>query len=437
MPWWSLAPAPPEPPDAWRDFHRRCVDSNGREREAALRDLPRLPAELHGRALPLALARLNDWVPQVRAAALRALPPLLRDELEPAWIDALPAVVRLMGGDRWPEDGTAARDAIQHFLLQSPQRRAALLSCAPQLTRPVQRWLVVQSWHYGSPMEQLYALSQALRGTDAWLAGQALRRLQVLSEDWPLLPGIPDALARAHFPRMRLIALRHQQARGSFPEQDEALALAFSRHGATRHWLFFHADAALKQHVRERAERVLDANGPVQGQLPALQVLHTLDADSLPTYLSAALAHPVARLREAGYVLTLAGVDGDEAAALTCRALADPSPRLQRAALAALIRGRASLTAAELLALSRREPRAAGAVLRALTHFEPFTRVPAALQVLAEQAFATEEVAEELRALKQAWAHSRYGPTGAQTAAVQQAAALLSKHHPELSLMWP
>jgi len=222
-----------------------------------------------------------------------------------------------------------------------------------------------------------------------------------------------------------------------FPQGDEAIALAFSRHGATRHWLLFHADAAVKQQVRARAEQLLDANGPVQGQLLALQLLRALGAELLPAYLSAALAHPTARLREAGYVQTLVSVDADEAAALTCRALADPSPRLRRAALAALDRGRASLTVAQLLALSRREPGATGAVLSALARFEPFSRVPAALQVLAEQPLAADEATKELRALEQAWAWSRYVPTEAQTAALQQAVAQLHERRPELSFMRP
>lgn len=435
MAWWSPLSGTGESPDPWRDFHRRCVDSNGREREAALRDLPRLPAELHGRALPLALARLNDWVPQVRAAALQALPPLLRDELEPAWIDALPAVVRLMGGGRWAEDGTAAREAIQHFLLKSPQRRAALLACAPQLALPVRRWLVVQSWHYGTSAEQLRSVSLSLSGTDARLAGQALRRLQVQSDDWPLLPGIPEALARAHFPHLRLTALRHQQARGSFPQGHVAIDLAFSQHGATRHWLLFYADPLLKRRVCERAERLLDANGPVRGQLLALQVLRALEAQSLPTYLAAALAHPVARLREAVYLQMLTAAVGEEAAALTRRALIDPSPRLQRAALAALSRGRASLTVSELLALSRREPGASGAVLRALARFEPFSRAPAVLQLLAEQALDPGKAADELRALEVALARSRYAPTPSQTQSLQHAAALLRERHPELPVI--
>lgn len=434
MPWWSLAPAtPPQPPDPWRDFHRRCVDSNGREREAALRELPQLPAELHGRALPLALARLNDWVPQVRAVALRALPALLRDELEPDWIAALPAVVRLMGGGRWAEDGTAARDAIQHFLLQSPQRRAALLACAPQLGLPVQRWLAVQSWHYGSSAERLQALSQALQSADARLAGQALRRLQVQSDDWPALDGIRQALARAHFPGLRLAALRHEQVRGRMPPQEEAIELAFGRHGATREWLLFHADAALKQQLCARAERLLDANGPVDGQLAALKILRVLKDEALPARLHAAFNHPVARLRELGYVLGLPDADESQAAALTCRALADPSPRVRRAALTALARGRVSLPAEELLELSRREPRAAPAVLNALAHFEPFTRATAALSVLAEQPVEPHAAAEHLRALERAVARSLYAPTREQAEALQQAAQVLRQRRPELS----
>jgi hypothetical protein len=432
MHWWSPAPTPPDP---WRDFHRRCVDSNGREREAALRDLPGLPAELYGRALPLVLARLNDWVPQVRAAALRALPLLLREELQPAWIDALPGVVRLMGGDRWAQDGVAAREAIQHFLLQSSQRRAALLACSPQLALPVQRWLAVQSWHYGSQGEQRQALCQALQGADARLAGQALRRLQVQSDDWPNLDGIREALARAHFPGLRLAALRHGQARGRLPQQEEAVELAFGRHGATREWLLFHADAALKEKLRERAEGLLDAGGPVFGQIAALQVLCALKAGSLPARVGVAFTHPVARLREVGYVLGLPGVDESQAVALTCRALADPSPRVQRAALTALAHGRVSMTAAELIELSRREARAVVPVLNALAHFDSFTRAAATLSVLAEQPIESRVAAEHLRALERALARRLYALTDQQAAALQHATSSMQQRRPELTFI--
>jgi len=433
MSWWRPAPTPPEPPDPWRDFHRRCVDSNGREREAALRDLSRLPAELHGRALPLVLARLNDWVRQVRAAALQALPLLLRDELEPAWMAALPDVVRLMGGERGAADGAAAREAIQHFLLQSPLRRGALLDCAPQLALPVQRWLVVQSWHYGSSAERLLALCGALRSADARLAGQALRRLQVQGDDWPALDGVREALVQAHFPGLRLVALRHEQVRGRMPPQEEAVELAFGRHGATRDWLLFNADATLKPLLQARAERLLEAQGPVQSQIAALQLLRALEADSLQTHLHKALTHPVARLREVGYVLVLPGVSEAEAVALTCRALADPARRLRRAALKAFARGRVALTAAELLELSRREPRAALSVLNALAQFDAFTRAEAALCVLAEQPVEPHMAIQHLRELERALARSVYALSDRQTAALQRAAAALRTHRPELA----
>ena len=80
-------------------------------------------------------------------------------------------------------------------------------------------------------------------------------------------------------------------------------------------------------------------------------------------------------------VLSLPDADESQAVALTCRALADPSSRVPRAALKALDRGRVSLTAAELLELSRREPRAALPVLDALATFDAFTRAATSLGI--------------------------------------------------------
>lgn len=437
MPWWSLAPAPSEPPDPWRDFHRRCVNSSGYEREAGLRLLARLPAELHGRALPLVLARLNDWVPQVRAAAVQALPLLLRDDLETEWIAALPVVAQLMSGSRWAEDGAAARATIEGFLLRSPSRRAALLACAPQFSRRVRRWLTVQSWRYGTPEEAMHSLLLELRGADAFLARQALLQLQARTPDWPTLPGVGDALARARFPALRLVALRHQQSRGQFPADAEAVELALSRHAATRGWVLFHASPELKARIQQHAERVLGHGLGVSVQLVALQVLHALRASSLPGLLAAMRAHPLARLREAAFVLGLSVCEPDEREGLTVRALADPSRRVQRSGLVALRRGQVSLTAPELLHLLRCQPAAVQPVLRALALLSAPTRVPAALQVLADYTLEPELAAEELRALVTALACHIYAPTVAESDAIRHAAMRLHQRRPELCVAVP
>lgn len=430
-----LNPSPQPDADPWREFHRRCVDSNGYEREAGMRLLHRLPAELHGRALPLVLARLNDWVPQVRAAALQALPQLLRDDLETAWIAALPAVTQLMSGSRWVQDGAAVLADIENFLLKTPQRRAALLACAPQLGLRVQRWLVARSWHHGTPDETLQAVLIALRGADAHLARLALQQLQAMTPDWPTLPGVAGALERARFPALRLTALRHEQARGRFPADPEAVALAFSRHGATRGWLLFHASPALKQQIRHRAEMLLAARPPARAQLVALQLLKELQAPSLSDHLAAACAHPVARLREAGFMLSLSGPG--EHGACVAQALADPARRVQLVALAALRRGQASLTAVELLDLLQRQTAAAEPVLHALALQSAATRVPAALQVLAEPALSLDRAAHELRALAAALACSAYAPTTAQADVIRTAARRLRQRRPELFVVVP
>lgn len=410
-------------PDLWQFFRARCESWNGYDREAALRELPQLPAHLHGAALPLVLARLNDWVPEVRAAAAQALRPLLRDELEAAWIAALPQIVRLMAGKRWAQDGAGTRAAIEHFLLHAPQRRAALLACAPGMALPVQRWLAVQSWHNGPAEQRLAAASQALRGRDARLAWQALRHLQGLAADWPSLA------AQAQFSALRLEALR----KGLVPAAREAVALAFRPHAGTRNWVVFHADAELRLQLLRAAEDALASPAPWRRRLTALQLLRALQAPGLQAHIDAASADPQARMRELAYAIGL-GLPGADGAALTCRALADPSPRLQRAALAALRSGRASLTVAELLALVRSEPAALQPALQALALHDPWTRAPAVLALLAAPAVDEAAASEHLRVLHSALAHSLYVPTPVQVSTVQQAGAQLLQYRPTLTL---
>ncbi len=131
------------------------------------------------------------------------------------------------------------------------------------------------------------------------------------------------------------------------------MAIGLSPHAATREWLLFHADASLRLSLRQEAESILAAPTSWRQQLIALQWLRALQVPELPAHAQALADHAQARLRELAFVIRL-GLPGMDTAALTCRALADPSPRVSRAALAALRKGRVSLAAAELLALAQR-----------------------------------------------------------------------------------
>jgi hypothetical protein len=247
------------------------------------------------------------------------------------------------------------------------------------------------------------------------LARQALRHLQTLSVDWAAVAGVREALAAARFPALRLEQLRHAQASGGFPVDDEAVELAFSRHGGTRSWLLFHAGDELKRQVMDRAEKVLIDASPVEQQRVALQLLRELQATSLPGHLAAARMHPSAQLRETAYAQSLSLLEAPERAELAAQALSDRSPKVQRTALAALRKGRVALTVAELVEVVRREPRALRAVLAALAYLQTWVRVPGALQLLAEYATDSNEVAKELGTLELALRRSLYAPSPEQS----------------------
>lgn len=76
-------------------------------------------------------------------------------------------------------------------------------------------------------------------------------------------------------------------------------------------------------------------------------------------------------------------------------------------------------------------------MLAALAHFEPWTRVPAALQLLSAHALDRRLADTELAALQAALQRSRYAPTPEQTWAVLQAARQLRELRPDLVLAWP
>ena len=93
---------------------------NGYIREEAVIEL----AELGGPdALALLLVRVNDWVPQVRAAAAAGLNQFVTVENAALWVEALPALRRLRGCRRANHASLLER---VEALLARPECAAAL-----------------------------------------------------------------------------------------------------------------------------------------------------------------------------------------------------------------------------------------------------------------------------------------------------------------------
>lgn len=103
------------------DLLKMSEHCNGYKRENAVRRLGMLGNPL---AIPALLVRVNDWVPQVRAAAAEALNKLMLPANARAYVSALPYVYRLDMCSR--ADHSALINQIERFLLQQENVHAVL-----------------------------------------------------------------------------------------------------------------------------------------------------------------------------------------------------------------------------------------------------------------------------------------------------------------------
>jgi len=114
--------------------------ASGFKRENAVRRLGMLGNPI---AIPYLIERVNDWVPQVRAAARDALSRFLIADHAAAWVASLPAVMHLQTCGR--DDHSGLLRTVEEFLLRdenSPQLVTALHSQDIEVARLAIRLLV-------------------------------------------------------------------------------------------------------------------------------------------------------------------------------------------------------------------------------------------------------------------------------------------------------
>src|ERR1043165_1681443 len=131
------------PPPGFVELLAMSSHGSGFKRENAVRRLGMIGNAL---ALPYLIARANDWVPQVRAAARDALNKLLRAENAEAFVTALPELLHLQACLR--DDHTALLQAVQDFLVREENVHhllAGLQNPDVQVARVATRWLVERS----------------------------------------------------------------------------------------------------------------------------------------------------------------------------------------------------------------------------------------------------------------------------------------------------
>jgi hypothetical protein len=128
-----------------------CLHASGWVREAALGRLAPHHAET---VLPFALLRLNDWVPEVRRAAERALQGLLLPHLGKAWLHALPLFEHLARCHRVDRDWLRAFRSRAEQLLSASLVEAGRRTANPDVRRAA--WTLALS---ASPLDPGLAMA--------------------------------------------------------------------------------------------------------------------------------------------------------------------------------------------------------------------------------------------------------------------------------------
>jgi len=266
------------------DLADALLSSDGRARERALR---RVDADNAPTLLPVALVRLNDWVPQVQAAAFEALEALVVPRLARVWLHALPTLEHLTRCGRTDRERLGAlRRAVDELLLAG--------------------------WHGGMVEEGLRSGDRAVRRASWRLALSIVPLDPAFADEASVDPDlVVRTMAFAHVggdphrargfladpaPSLRRAAvLRLVEARPEDWLEDLACAVS-DRAAGVRH--------AAAYHLRGAGEDPLAA---ARGALPA-----------------------------AGALLALGELGGEPDVEVLLRHLEDPHPRVRAAALAAL-----------------------------------------------------------------------------------------------------
>ena len=130
-------------------------------------------------ALPALLERTNDWVPEVRKAAVEAVVGLLSPANTVAFVRCLPELDRIKGRRRANHASLVTQ--IEDFLVQL-ENREKLLS-ALQDEQPLVRHACLRLCASRGLLENADLVRRALGGSDVWARRLAARKLHDLAPE--------------------------------------------------------------------------------------------------------------------------------------------------------------------------------------------------------------------------------------------------------------
>lgn len=351
----------------WQETLADVRSRSGYVRERAVLAIARSG---NGAGLPHLLVRANDWVAQVRQAAVVGIGLFLTAEHLPSWAKALPEVEALGRCGRVDHGPLLMRI---HGYLATEQHLAQLLQANPFPSRAVSRLLFTLGLRVHASGEARAALlSSALAGHDIVQATMAAHA--AYSQNPAEQARLGAIACRASAAAVRAHGIRILDAAGVPLAQDLVLALAMDTSPLVRAMAV--ARAGQERATLAAAARACFAgNGGASRRSIALDVLCSLPVPDVETLVRMGRNDAMASVRSTAFARLFAGAGGPARDQLVIVALGDASARVRRQAVEWVRRGAQSPALPILLELGQRMPAAFPAMASVAARQSPWSRL--------------------------------------------------------------
>jgi hypothetical protein len=333
----------------------------------------------HGPALPVLLERVNDWVPQVRRAARKAVEAFLVDEQLGCWAEALGSFVALRRAARADHSQLLAR--VDAFL-GTPASLKQLKRLQATMPLVASRYVFILELQQAvDEAARIAVLEEAVRAGDVVAATQAVTAIETVQDVASRLQ-LAMAACSSGFAPVRAAGLRRLLASPSPEAATQALAMCWDRSATVRALAVTGLTLGGGQ-LTDAARRTLQEDGSAWARVAALDLLCQLVPAEALTLCRQVAGDPSVPVRCAAYARQFALLNGEERDALVCVALRDASPKVRHMACVQIKKGASAPAAAVLLEIYADNPGALVHVIAAAGRHTPWGRLEILISALA------------------------------------------------------
>ena len=356
-----------KPPASWDEWIIAASDRSGFVREAAVNALAQSD---YGPALPTLLARLNDWVPEVRRAALAAVRAFLVEEHAASWSSSLGQVAALMRGGR--ADHSQILGLIARFLVE-PRVLAAVKLKASEISQDGRRYLLRLEIEATDAHGRIEVLRLALQSPDVVIALIAAAEIPEVVESQRRLE-LAGLACVSRFAPIRAAGLREVISIGEQMAAPLVESLCLDSNAFVRS-LALTSISSGREGLLERARQrfVSDLSG--KHRAVAFEVMCALDPDHAESVIAVACSDAAAVVRRAAFSRLLSTTTGLSRDRLIQRILEDESAVVREIAVRQIKRGDAPPQLEWLRGLLARRPASLNSLVRVSVHLPPWTRL--------------------------------------------------------------